>query len=125
MYLEDKNPNDYEPGTPSEECDKLDAAFKDCHPNPKFGWLALHNLYTAENIYLKEGQEDPGWKETAAEIVYEHREFITDPRWRAPTEHPWFNCEYYSDDFITLMEEELGDKQVDCSQPPWWQFWRR
>ena len=79
--------------------------------NDKYGWLAANGIFTAETIYDASG-EDEGWRRTAATIIRDYRAFVTDKRWRDASEgdDPWFQCEYYSQDFIAFMEEQVEEK---------------
>ena len=89
-------------------------------PNPEYGWIALHALFTAEQIYLSRGTEDATWEDTAGAIVDDNRQFITEQTWQGEPPNDWFRCDYYGDEFVIFMEDTLqgrGEEAYDvCPQ---------
>jgi len=83
-------------------------------PNPEYGWIALHALFTAEQIYLSRGTEDPTWGDTAGVIVYDNRQFITEQPCQGKPPNDWFSCDYYSDEFVIFMEDTVQERREEA-----------
>jgi hypothetical protein len=69
-------------------------------PDPKYEWYVGHALHAVE-LTLRLQPDDPGWKETAKDVMRFHRPYLA-------SKH--FKREHWGSTVMTLIEEVLAEK---------------
>ncbi len=82
--------------------EREDDELNDEDKNYRYGWIGLHALFTAEQIYIWKG-DDPSWLETAALIVGDNEKFVKYWGKVKYPQDPFFRWKYYTPKFQTFV----------------------